>query len=138
MVINIKFAVTKKEIEECLLIRRKVFIEEQGIPEKIETDDDKTNATSIYALIDNKCVGTARYQKLGNKIKLERFAVLNEYRLKGVGRALAKYLFKELDNKILYLHAQESVIDFYLLLGFKKVGDKFYEAGIPHWKMIKK
>ena len=37
MGINIKFAVTKKEIEECLLIRRKVFIEEQGIPEKIAT-----------------------------------------------------------------------------------------------------
>ena len=40
-------------------------------------------------------------------------------------------------HKNIYLHAQEPVVDFYHSLGFKKVEDKFHEAGIPHWKMIK-
>ena len=38
----------------------------------------------------------------------------------------------------IYLHAQEAVVKFYLPLGFKKIGERFFEACIPHWKMVKK
>ena len=38
----------------------------------------------------------------------------------------------------IYLHAQESVVEFYTPLGFKKIGERFFEADIPHWKMIKR
>ena len=31
-----------------------------------------------------------------------------------------------------------TVVDFYFSLGFKKINDRFFEAGIPHWKMVKK
>ena len=52
---------------------------------------------------------------------------------------MVTFMLDNLDkDKNIYLHAQESVVAFYLLLGFKKVGDRFYEAEIPHWKMIKK
>ena len=35
------------------------------------------------------------------------------------------------------LHAQEPVVGFYLKLGYSIVGERFYEADIPHFKMRK-
>ena len=138
MGINIKFVDNEEELGICLSIRRRVFIEEQKIPEDIEMDDASVNAVSIYAIMNNEYVGTARYRETELGIKLERFAVLSEYRNLGIGKQLVQFMVNSLDiNKNIYLHAQESVVDFYLLLGFEKVDDRFYEAGIPHWKMIK-
>jgi|TARA_B100001250_G_C19681922_1_gene736239 predicted GNAT family N-acyltransferase len=139
MGINVKYVDNDKEIDICLSIRRKVFVEEQNIPENIEMDDELVQSIYVCAILDKQYVGTARYRETSSGIKLERFAVLKEYRGLGVGKALVKFILDNLDqDQDIYLHAQEAVVDFYLLLGFKKVNDRFYEAEIPHWKMIKK
>ena len=139
MGINVKYIDNDKEIDICLSIRRKVFVEEQNIPENIEMDDELVQSICVCAILDKQYVGTARYRETSSGIKLERFAVLKEHRGLGVGKALVKFILDNLDqDQDIYLHAQEAVIDFYLLLGFKKVNDRFYEAEIPHWKMIKK
>lgn len=139
MGINVKYVNNDKEKDICLSIRRKVFVEEQNIPENIEMDDELVQAICVCAILDKQYVGTARYRETSSGIKLERFAVLKEHRGLGVGKALVKFILNNLDqDQDIYLHAQEAVIDFYLLLGFKKVNDRFYEAEIPHWKMIKK
>ena len=138
MGIKVKYVDNEEELNICFFIRRKVFIEEQNIPEAIEMDDISVNAKSICAILDEDYVGTARYRETPHGIKLERFAVLKEHRFCGVGKALVKFIFNNFDqHKNIYLHAQEPVVDFYNSLGFKKVEDKFHEAGIPHWKMIK-
>jgi len=139
MGINVKYVDNDKEIDFCLSIRRKVFVEEQNIPENIEMDDELVQSICVCAILNKQYVGTARYRETSSGIKLERFAVLKEYRGLGVGKALVKFILDNLDqDQDIYLHAQEAVVDFYLLLGFKKVNDRFYEAEIPHWKMIKK
>ena len=139
MGINVKYVNNDKEKDICLSIRRKVFVEEQNIPENIEMDDELVQAICVCAILDKQYVGTARYRETSSGIKLERFAVLKKYRGLGVGKALVKFILDKLgQNQDIYLHAQEAVVDFYLLLGFKKVNDRFYEAEIPHWKMIKK
>jgi len=139
MGINVKYVDNDKEIDICLSIRRKVFVEEQNIPENIEMDDELVQPIYVCAILDKQYVGTARYRETSSGIKLERFAVLKEYRGLGVGKALVKFILDNLDqDQDIYLHAQEAVVDFYLLLGFKKVNDRFYEAEIPHWEMIKK
>ncbi|MFL2983477.1 MAG: GNAT family N-acetyltransferase [Candidatus Neomarinimicrobiota bacterium] len=139
MGINIKFADNEVELDICLLIREKVFVKEQNIPIEIEMDDGNVKSVSICAIMNGEYVGTARYQETSFGFKLERFAVLKEFRKLGIGKALVQFMFDNLnDNKIIYLHAQEAVVDFYLPLGFKKIDDRFFEAGIPHWKMIKK
>lgn len=139
MGINVKYVDNDKEIDICLSIRRKVFVEEQNIPENIEMNDELVQSIHMCAILDKQYVGTARYRETSSGIKLERFAVLKEYRGLGVGKALVKFILDNLDqDQDIYLHAQEAVVDFYLLLGFKKVNDRFYEAEIPHWKMIKK
>jgi len=139
MVINIKTAITKKDKGKCFSIRRDVFVKEQNISEKIEFDDENVDATYVIAQYKNMFVGTARYRITGFGIKLERFAVLKSYRNLGIGKKLALYILNSFKNdKLIYLHAQESVIDFYSKLGFKRIGSRFFEAEIPHQKMIYK
>ena len=137
MVINIKTATTKKDKDKCFSIRQNVFVKEQNISEKIEFDDENVDATYFIAQYKNIFVGTARYRLTDYGIKLERFAVLKSYRNLGVGKKLALYILNLIkDEKLIYLHAQESVIDFYSKLGFKRIGSQFFEAEIPHQKMI--
>ena len=139
MGLNIKYADNRLELETCLRIREKVFVEEQNIPVDIEMDDNNVDSVSICAIMNKKYVGTARYRVTSYGFKLERFAVLKEFRNQGIGKALAQFMFDNLnESRIIYLHAQEAVVDFYLSLGFKKINDRFFEAGIPHWKMVKK
>ena len=102
-----------------------------------EFDDEYVDATYFIAQYKNIFVGTARYRLTDFGIKLERFAVLKSYRNLGVGKRLALYILNSIkDEKVIYLHAQESVIDFYLKLGFKRIGSQFFEAEILHQKMI--
>tara|TARA_X000001036_G_scaffold327482_1_gene306024 strand:+ start:175 stop:606 length:432 start_codon:yes stop_codon:yes gene_type:complete len=137
MVINIKTATTKKDKGKCFSIRRDVFVKEQNISKKIEFDDEKVDATYFIAQYNNIFVGTARYRFTDLGIKLERFAVLKSYRNLGIGKELVLYILNSIkDKKLIYLHAQESVIDFYSRLGFKRIGSQFFEAEIPHQKMI--
>ena len=86
MVLKIKAVDTSHEYQDVLKIRKKVFIDEQKISEKIEIDSNEKSSKYIIALINSIAVGTARWRDDGSKVKLERFAVLKEYRNKGIGR----------------------------------------------------
>ena len=82
-------------------------------------------------------VGTARYRKTNLGIKLERFAVLKEYRYLESWQIVLKFLLNKLSKeKKIYLNSQKKVVNFYEKSGFKKFGKIFYEAGVPHYKMI--
>ena len=137
MEIDIKIATTNKDKERCFSVRREVFVKEQNISEKIEFDDTNFNATYFVATCKNEFVGTARYRFTDQGVKLERFAVLKSFRNLGVGKKLVDYIINIVRNeKFIYLHAQESVIEFYFKLGFKKIGSPFFEAEISHQKMM--
>jgi predicted GNAT family N-acyltransferase len=82
--------------------------------------------------------GAARWRQTANGIKLERFAVLPEYRGRGVGAHLLEAVLADVPRsaKKIYLNAQLSAMDFYLRFGFKSVGERFEEAGITHQQML--
>ena len=137
MEIKINIVTTDQDYRDCLYIRNKVFIEEQNINKKLEYDDKKVSAIYIVAKINLIAIGTARYRSTEIGMKLERFAVLKEYRGLGVGKLLVSFLVKTLKSeKNLYLNSQKKVAGFYKKLGFKIRGDVFYEAKIPHYKMV--
>ena len=139
MDLKIKQVDTSNEYQEVLNIRKKVFIEEQKISKKIEIDSYEKTSKYIIAFLNNRPVGTARWRKSGLEIKLERFAVLKDYRNKGIGRRLNNFILNEIPkSKIIYLNSQESAIGFYENLGFVVSGSPFKEAGILHIKMIYK
>ena len=139
MAITVKLVNSEREKEICFFIRREVFIIEQKISKNIEKNDDKILASYFLAKYKKKYVGTARYQKTDLGLKLERFAVLKDYRGLGVGKALVGYILNVIGrDKKIYLNAQEQVVGFYKKLGFEKIGRRFFEAGVPHFKMILK
>jgi len=137
MEVNVKIVESDNEKESVISIRRIVFIQELNIPEHMEIDDNEDLATYVLAKVEGKNVGTARWRETNSGIKLERFAVLNQYRSYGVGTAMSKFILKQLDqSKLIYLNAQESSISFYEKLGFYSTGSMFDEVGIAHQKMI--
>lgn len=135
MNITIRQAKTKEDYNLSLEIRRKVFIEEQSVPENIEIEfEDK--AIHFIAFVDNLPVATSRWRRTTQGIKLERFAVLKDFRKMSIGSKMFQVILSDISNeKMIYLHSQENVIEFYRKLGFKESGDKFIEADIIHQKM---
>lgn len=135
--LSVKYIDTEDEYITALSIRKAVFIEEQHVPYDEEIDEYENTATHIIALEDSNAVGTARWRYTVDGVKLERFAVLEPYRNHGVGRALVEFAIDELrEENILYLNAQEYVIPFYRKFNFEEIGNIFYEAEIPHKKMV--
>lgn len=136
MKITVKRIETAVELEKAHLIRRKVFIKEQGISIREEMDEYEDTSIQVLALVDSQFAGTARWRETEEGLKLERFAVLKPYRGRGVGRALVDYCLDEnIETDNIFLYAQETVIEFYRKFGFRPVSDKFLEAGIVHQKM---
>ena len=137
MELKIKLVRTPQEQKNVLDIRRSVFIDEQQIPVEIEIDAFEESAIYVIAYFDEEAVGTARWREIGNTVKLERFAVLKNYRNKGIGRKLTMFIIDRIpQGKIIFLNSQESAIGFYSKLGFTSNGPMFKEANILLQKMI--
>ena len=132
------FTSDKELFAKARAIREKVFIEEQKVDERDEFDEYE-DLSKHYLIFDGeKAVGTARWRHIGDKIKLERFAVLEEYRSKGFGDQILRAILEEVLTlkKPIYLHAQLRAIPFYERGGLKKVGEMFSECDIDHYKMV--
>ena len=118
-------------------IRRIVFVIEQECPPDEEYDEHETSSSHFLAISNGLPAGTCRYRQTNYGFKLERFAVLKEHRTAGIGAALLKNCLEILYGKpeAIYLHAQEHAMGFYEKYGFQAEGERFFEAGIPHFKM---
>jgi len=128
----------KTTFEECRLIRTKVFIQEQEVDERDEFDDFESESVHYVMRLDGKAIGTARWRKTENGTKLERFAVLKNYRGKKYGDKMLQRVIDDakIDSSLLYLHAQLTAVPFYERRGFVKIGEQFEECAIWHYKMI--
>ncbi|MCB2219761.1 MAG: GNAT family N-acetyltransferase [Bacteroidetes bacterium] len=118
-------------------IRTKVFIEEQDVTPEIEYEFEEEG--NYYLLfVDGKPIATARWRETDQGIKLERFALLKEYRNQGLGTILLNEVLQDVKklNKSIYLHSQVKAINYYKRAGFKEEGEHFWEAEIEHVKMI--
>jgi ElaA protein len=126
---------------EAVAIRRRVFIEEQGVPEADELDGKDGERTHFLARdAAGRAIGCACLRPYGAQHKVERVAVLPELRGTGLGAALMRAVeahARELGARDLVLHAQTAVVAFYEKLGWTSIGARFEEAGIAHQKMGK-
>ena len=136
----VKFKISDKEHTQLAFdIRNAVFVKEQNVDPKIEIDGNEASAFHYLAYEKNIPVGAARWRFTLDGVKLERFAVVKNYRGKGVGTAILHAVLEDIDkSKVIYLHSQLQSISFYEKNGFVKIGNEFEEAGIKHYKMIYK
>ncbi|GGK71959.1 GNAT family N-acetyltransferase [Rufibacter glacialis] len=130
-----------QEQAQAFKIREQVFVQEQNVPAEAEYDEHEPTATHYLATVDGQPVGTARWRETDKGIKLERFAVLAQYRNKQVGSFLLKKIMEDLTGALkpgqqVYMHAQLHAVPFYLRHSFSTVGDLFTECDIEHYKMV--
>ncbi len=140
MIQIVKFSFSNTNLlNQAFKIRKKVFVIEQKCPPEIEYESEE-ESTHFLLKHNNLPVCTARYRKTIKGIKLERFAVLKEYRKMGFGHKILSYMIKDLEKfkGSIYMHAQIDVIPFYEKMGFIKEGEVFEEAFIMHYKMTLK
>lgn len=142
---HIKPVENEEEWEAARAIRERVFIEEQDCSPEEEWDGFDETSRHVLGLVDGEAIATARWRAVPYEeeivAKLERFAMLPEYRGKGYGRALVKYVLQDARRAgfdTFLLHAQAHLADFYASLGFEQRGERFMEAGIPHVKMVRR
>lgn len=123
-------------------IRNQVFVKEQNVPLSIEIDGNEAYAIH-FVLYDDKKIPLATVRLLPideDQVKVQRMAVLKEYRGQGLGKILlnaAADFAKEHDFKEMTLGAQWQAQNFYQQMGFKTAGEPFEEAGMKHITMTK-
>ena len=121
-------------------IRTQVFQKEQGVSPELEFDGLDADAIQFLVYLNGKAVATARIREIdADTVKIERLAVLPEYRKQGIARRLMESALSvsRLDKSKAIVHAQEYIASLYQQLGFEVVGERFSEAGIDHVKMVK-
>lgn len=136
--IHVRRITDGEDLQKAFEIRKKVFVEEQRVDEREEYDEFEAESHHFLATYNNIPVGTARWRTTPSGIKLERFAVLPEYRSKGIGSSLVEEVLKDIPHNAskVYLHAQLTAIGLYKKFGFREHGEQFSEANILHYKMI--
>lgn len=141
--IDVRLALTARDIDQCLRLRWTVFVEEQGVRPSDEQDaHDRVDA--VHALASLKGVPCAAGRVIftaENVAKIQRMAVVDDVRGKGVGRALLRFLEAEARRrgaKKLTLWAQLRAEAFYAKAGYTAIGPPFDDGtGIPHVAMEK-
>lgn len=130
-----------EDFATCFALRRKVFIEEQDVPEEEELDELDAEATHFLGRQGGQPVATARVVVQEGKGKIGRVCVLAECRGAGLGARLMEAIVAHLaargDVREAVLGAQLHALSFYERLGFEAFGDVFDDAGIDHRMMRK-
>jgi predicted GNAT family N-acyltransferase len=123
------------QIDLAFFIRRQVFVEEQHVSVERESMDDN-ESVHYLASYNELPAGAARFRKTEKGTKIERIAVLKNYRGKGIGEAILLKILDDVESEEkIYLHAQVNAIQFYIKNGFKTTDNYFVDAGIDHVEM---
>lgn len=127
--------------DDAVMIRKKVFVEEQGFEEEFDGIDDR--ATHIVMYDGDRPIATCRFfwddEKQGYLVG--RIAVMKEYRGKSIGSIIlreAEEQVRKLGGDGLSLAAQVRAKVFYEKQGYTATGAEFYEEYCPHVWMVKK
>ena len=116
-------------------LRRRVFIDEQQVPESEEWDGQDPDCLHFLACENGQPIGTARLLPDGH---IGRVAVLGQARGRGIGLLLMREAIaaaRLLGHEEVILAAQIQAMPFYERLGFQAYGEEFLDAGIPHRNM---
>ncbi|MCH7295964.1 GNAT family N-acetyltransferase [Acinetobacter higginsii] len=121
--------------QDAKLIRTLVFIQEQGIAEADEWDEQDAISQHFVIYDQDQPIATAR---LLQNNSVGRVAVLKAYRGQGLGQMIMLDIIafaKQQERAFLHLSSQVHAMSFYQQLGFVVQGDEYDECGIPHIEM---
>ncbi|WP_339251242.1 GNAT family N-acetyltransferase [Sporosarcina sp. FSL W8-0480] len=137
----VKIARSDQEREAAYDVRKKVFVEEQGVPLSLEMDEFDKTSDHFIVYQDDTPIGAGRIREIEDGIgKVERVCVLKDFRGKHLGNLIMLELEKHAKStgmKKLILNAQSYAVPFYEKLGYTVTSPEFMDADIPHRAMEK-
>lgn len=125
--------------QDALMIRKEVFVKEQGVDMALELDGE-LGPTHYVLYYQGKPATTARISPEQAGWHIQRVATLKSYRKLGLAKRLLSKIEEDArQSKVAYLTlgAQDSAQGFYTKLGYQVVGAGFLDAGIVHHRMDK-
>ncbi|WP_431029268.1 GNAT family N-acetyltransferase [Lysinibacillus sp. LZ02] len=138
---NVKLVTTEEEKQLAFNVRKKVFVEEQGVPVHLELDEFDETAKHFIVQDGEKTIAAARAREVSPGIgKVERVCVLKDYRGKRLGILIMEHVEKDAIQygwTTLKLNAQSYAVPFYEKLGYVVTSPEFLDAYIPHRAMEK-
>lgn len=137
--ITVTKVTSQQDLEKVFAIRKSVFVEEQNCPPELEWENEDVSI-HFLAKYEGENAGACRWRKTEKGYKLERFAVLKEFRNKGIAQEMIRTVLADLpkEAEYVYLHAQLTAVPLYQKMGFVAEGEQFEEADIQHYKMVLK
>ena len=138
---TVKIVMTEEEKEDAFSVRRKVFVEEQGVPLSLELDELDNTSSHFVVYNENVPIGAGRIRESNAGIgKVERVCILPEFRGKHLGKSIMQSLedHAAVQNfEKVVLNAQSQAIPFYERIGYVITSPEFMDADIPHRTMEK-
>lgn len=132
---------TAAALRMALEVRKRVFVEEQGVPPELELDGRDTTANHVVVEIEGKVVATGRLLMDDGEARISRVAVLPEWRRRGIAGEVIAALERQAARRgvsEVALNSQTYAQELYDKLGYVVTGDGFVEAGIDHVPMAKR
>ena len=134
---------TTKELYELLQLRSEVFVVEQDcVYQDIDGKDER--ALHILGWEDGILVAYTRCFQAGDyfdEASFGRVLVRENYRKLGYGHEITKVSIQAIKTNYkadkIKISAQTYLVIFYESHGFKTVGDRYLEDGIPHIAMLR-
>lgn len=139
--ISVRAARWQEEEGAIAQVRRRVFIQEQGVPEAMEWESEDAACQWFVAVAperEGEGVVVLACGRLTAEGRIGRMAVLAPWRRCGVGSALLAAILEAARARGLdhvFLSAQTHALAFYERFGFRAQGDEYLDAGIPHQTM---
>ena len=145
---NKKTSLTLKQIahgspayEEAVALRYRILRAPLGLVFTVEQLAAENHDTHLAAYSENRLVGSLTLTRIdATMVQMRQVAVDSDVQGTGIGRDLVRFaeiIAREQGFQTMMLHARESVLPFYLKLGYETYGEPFTEVTIPHRAMRK-
>ncbi len=129
------------EWTNAVKLREKILREPLGSYFTLQELEEEKYHFQIVGCIEDTIIATAVLVPEGDVMKMQRVVVTEKLRGKNIGSEMMTFcekFAKDLKSKLIYCHARDTAVNFYIKNGYKGIGDYFDEDGIPHLKMRKK
>lgn len=130
------------EFHDVVQLRETVFIVEQDCP-YLDVDGKDKGALHVFGELEGKIVATTRILKPGDcydEVAIGRVVTSPLVRGKGIGIKLMeesmKFVIAYFGNVPVRISAQQYLVKYYEIFGFKSTGKEYLEDNIPHVEML--
>lgn len=126
---------------ESVKLRNQILLEPLDRSEPVSDYDFPEKDIYIGAFLGERLLGTLVLTPVDSSTaKMRQLAVHERFRKQGIGHALVEKfenIARHLGFTKIVLHARESAVLFYKHLDYIRIGKRFVEVDLPHWKMEK-